>query len=450
MSENRTILVVDDETGMRHMIRLVLEREGFQVVEAEDAESGLKRLAVGDIDVALCDIRMPGLDGLGFLREVNKKKLKATFIMMSAYGSIEMALECMKEGAYDYIAKPFKPDEVVLAVRKADERLRLIRENTLLKNQLNRKNNDGNIIYRSTKMAEVLALVSQAASVRSPVLITGETGTGKELIARALYNEGDRRDGPFVAVNCSAIAPNLIESELFGHVKGAFTGADRNRQGLFTEADGGTLFLDEIGELPLDLQPKLLRVLQEGEVRRVGESKSHQVDVRILTATARDMQQQVEDGLFRDDLFFRLAVVEVHVPALRERREDIPLLAEHFIATICARDGRRPLGMTEAAIASLQEYSWPGNVRELENFMEKTIIFCREDEIDVEQMPWEFRRKARDPVDGLSLKEASERLEKEYIRKALLATGGNRTQAAKLLEISLRALQYKVKEYGLG
>lgn len=450
MSEDRTILVIDDETGMRHMLRLVLEREGFQVVEAVDAESGLARLTIGDIDVALCDIRMPGMDGLGFLREVNKKKLKSTFIMMSAYGSIEMALECIKEGAYDYIAKPFKPDEVVLAVRKADERLRLIRENTLLKNRLNRQNSDGKIIYRSKKMAEVLTLVSQAANVRSPVLITGETGTGKELIARALYNEGDRRDAPFVAVNCSAIAPNLIESELFGHVKGAFTGADRNRQGLFTEADGGTLFLDEIGELPLDLQPKLLRVLQEGEVRRVGESKSHKVDVRILTATARDMQVQVDEGLFRDDLFFRLAVVEVHVPSLRERREDIPLLAEHFITTICARDGRRTLGMTDAAIASLQDYSWPGNVRELENFMEKTIIFCREDVIDVEQMPWEFRRKARDTDDGLSLKEASERLEKEYIRKALTATGGNRTQAAKLLEISLRALQYKIKEYDLG
>ena len=264
MHKDRTILVIDDETGMRHMLRLVLEREGFQVVEAVDAESGLARLADGGIDVALCDIRMPGLDGLGFLREVKARKLKATFIMMSAYGSIEMALECMKEGAYDYIAKPFKPDEVVLAVRKADERLRLIRENTLLKTKLSRRSGDSKIIYRSAKMADVLALVSQAAGVRSPVLITGETGTGKELIAQALYNEGDRRDGPFIAVNCSAIAPNLIESELFGHVKGAFTGADRNRQGLFSEADGGTLFLDEIGELPLDLQPKLLRVLQEG------------------------------------------------------------------------------------------------------------------------------------------------------------------------------------------
>jgi two-component system response regulator AtoC len=450
MNEERTILVVDDETGMRHMLRLVLEREGFQVVEAVDAESALLRLEGGDIDVALCDIRMPGLDGLGFLREVKKQKLKATFIMMSAYGSIEMALECIKEGAYDYIAKPFKPDEVVLAVRKADERLRLMRENALLKTRLKKQVRDGNIIYRSSKMADVLAMVSQVAHVRSPVLITGETGTGKELIARALHNEGGRRDEPFIAVNCSAIPPSLMESELFGHVKGAFTGADRNRSGMFSEADGGTLFLDEIGEFPLDMQPKLLRVLQEGEVRRVGDSKSQKVDVRILAATARDLQSQVEEGLFRDDLFFRLAVVELHVPPLRERSEDIPLLAEHFIESICSRDGRRSLKMTAAAVASLQDYSWPGNVRELENFMEKTIIFCRENEIDVEQMPWEFRRKVRDTEENFSLKEASERLEKEYIRKTLTETGGNRTQAAKLLEISLRALQYKIKEYDLG
>ena len=449
MNRERTVLVVDDETGMRHMLRLVLEREQFQVVEAIDAESALARLADGDIDVTLCDIRMPGLDGLGFLREVKRQKLKSTFIMMSAYGSIEMALECMKEGAYDYIAKPFKPDEVILAVRKADERLQLMRENTLLKKTLKKQTGQNRIIYQSAGMAKVLAMVNQVANVRSPVLITGETGTGKELIARALHNEGSRSGEPFIAVNCTAITPSLMESELFGHVKGAFTGADRNRQGLFAEADGGTLFLDEIGEFPLDMQPKLLRVLQEGEVRRVGDSKSQKVDVRILAATARNMQSQVDAGVFRDDLFFRLAVVELYVPALRERKEDIPLLAEHFVATICARDGRRPLKMTGAAIASLQDYSWPGNVRELQNFMEKTIIFCREQTIDIDQMPWEFRRKERECEEQFSLREASERLEKEYIRKALIQTAGNRTQAAKLLEISLRALQYKIKDYDL-
>jgi len=450
MSEiKRKILVIDDEAGMRHMLRLVLEKEGYEVIDAPDAETGLTTLLREEADVALCDIRMPGMDGLGFLREISQMKINPTIIMMSAYGSIDMALECMKHGAYDYISKPFKPDEVVLTIRKAEERLRLLRENTLLNNQLRTRKSHRNIAYKSKLMANVMALVAQAADVRSSVLVTGETGTGKELVARALHEEGSRRDEPFIAVNCSAIAANLMESELFGHAKGSFTGADRHHRGLFEEADGGTLFLDEIGELPLDLQPKLLRVLQEGEVRRVGESKSRKVDVRVLAATARDLQEAVDLGRFRDDLFYRLAVVEIRVPALRERKEDIPVLAEHFLKLISARDNRKPPELSEDAVASLLEYDWPGNVRELENFMEKTVIFCREEKIDVAHMPWDFRRRNRESADGLSLKEANERLEKEYIRKALAATDGNRTQAAKILEISLRALQYKIKEYDL-
>ncbi len=445
----RKILVVDDEAGMRHMLRLVLEKENYEVIDAPDAETGLELLGREEADVALCDIRMPGMDGLGFLRELGRMTVNPTIIMMSAYGSVDMALECMKHGAYDYISKPFKPDEVVLTVRKAEERLRLLRENSLLMNQLRTRKTHRNIAYKSAQMESVMKLVAQAADVRSPVLVTGETGTGKELVARALHEEGSRRDAPFVAVNCSAIAANLMESELFGHAKGSFTGADRHHRGLFEEADGGTLFLDEIGELPLDLQPKLLRVLQEGEVRRVGESRPRKVDVRVLAATARDLQEAAEKGAFRDDLFYRLAVVEIRVPALRERKDDIPVLAEHFLRIISARDNRNPPALTDDAVASLVEYDWPGNVRELENFMEKTVIFCREEQIDVAQMPWEFRRRSRESSDGLSLKEASERLEKEYIRKALATTGGNRTQAAKILEISLRALQYKIKEYDL-
>ena len=450
MSETkRKILVVDDEAGMRHMLRLVLEKEGYEVIDAPDAETGLELLAREEADVALCDIRMPGMDGLGFLREISQLQINPTLIMMSAYGSIDMALECMKEGAYDYIAKPFKPDEVVLTIRKAEERLRLLRENTLLHNQLKTRKSHRNIAYQSEAMENVMSLVAQAADVQSPVLITGETGTGKELVARALHEEGSRCDEPFIAVNCSAIAANLMESELFGHAKGSFTGADRHHRGLFEEADGGTLFLDEIGELPLDLQPKLLRVLQEREVRRVGESKSRRVNVRVLAATARDLQEATETGLFRDDLFFRLAVVEIRIPSLRERRNDIPLLAEHFLRIISDRDNRNPPALNDAALASLMEYDWPGNVRELENFMEKTVIFCRDEIIDVAHMPWEFRRKSRESSDGLSLKDANERLEKEFIRKALSATDGNRTQAAKVLEISLRALQYKIKEYDI-
>ncbi len=445
----RKILVVDDEAGMRHMLRLVLEKEGYEVVDAADAETGLEVLVREEADVALCDIRMPGMDGLGFLREISQMPINPTLIMMSAYGSVDMALECMKQGAYDYISKPFKPDEVILTVRKAEERLRLLRENSLMMNQLRTRKSHRNIAYKSELMENVMSLVVQVADVRSPVLVTGETGTGKELIARALHDEGSRSEAPFLAVNCSAIAPNLIESELFGHAKGSFTGADRHHRGLFEEADGGTLFLDEIGELPLDLQPKLLRVLQEGEVRRVGESKSRKVDVRVLAATARDLQEATESGIFRDDLFYRLAVVEIRIPALRERREDIPLLAEHFLKIISERDHRNLPTLTEDAVASLLEYDWPGNVRELENFMEKTVIFCRDEKIDAAHMPWEFRRRSRESTDGLSLKDANERLEKEYIRKALASTDGNRTQAAKILEISLRALQYKIKEYDL-
>jgi two-component system response regulator AtoC len=448
MNERKqNVLVIDDETGMRHMLRLVLEREGFVVEEAQDAESGLSRMESGEIHVVLCDIRMPGMDGLGFLREVSLRKLSSTIIMMSAYGSLAMAMECMKQGAYDYITKPFKPDEVVLTLRKAEERQRLVSENARLLREIKGQAKPGKIVHCSVAMQKVLDLVARVAQSSSPVLVCGETGTGKELIARSLHDNSDRHDGPFVAVNCSAIASGLLESELFGHAKGAFTGADREHKGLFAAADGGTLFLDEIGELPLELQPKLLRVLQEGELRRVGETRPVKVDVRLLTATARNLQDEIEAGRFRDDLFYRLAVVEIGIPALRERQEDIPLLAQHFIGRIAEREQRPVPAMTPEVLALLTDYAWPGNVRELENFIEKTMIFCRGPQIDLNCLPWESRRESRGGSGDFSLKSAMERLEKEYIRKALAATGGNRTQAAKLLEISLRALHYKMNDY---
>lgn len=296
-------------------------------------------------------------------------------------------------------------------------------------------------------MERLLNLVSRVAETNSSVLVTGETGTGKELIARALHQQSARAKKPFVAVNCGAIAPTLVESELFGHARGAFTGAVQQKAGLFEEACGGTLFLDEIGELPMELQPKLLRVLQEGEVRRVGETQSRKVDVRVLAATARDLRELVANGGFRDDLFFRLAVVEIHIPPLRERREDIPLLAEHFAGGIATREGRPTPVITPKVAEVLAARTWPGNVREFANFMERTMIFCRGEVLDVEALPGEMRRRGRDSAQAYSLKEAALRLEKEYIRKALVATDGNRTQAAKLLEISLRKLLYKIKEY---
>ncbi|MDY0270487.1 sigma-54-dependent transcriptional regulator [Trichloromonas sp.] len=444
----KPILIIDDEASMRHMLRLVLEKQGYAVIEAENGVAALTAVAGQECLLALCDIRMPDMDGLAFLRTLRAKHIHLTVIMMSAYGSVDTALECMKQGAYDYISKPFKPDEVVLAVKKAEERLGLQQENARLKQALAGERRGREPIYTSEAMAAVMARVAALAAVTSPVLITGETGTGKELVARALHEQGNRHDAPFVAVNCSAIAAGLLESELFGHAKGAFTGADRERQGLFGAAHGGTLFLDEIGELPSELQPKLLRVLQEGEVLRVGDSKPRKVDVRVLAATARDLRQEVAVGRFREDLYFRLAVVDVHIPPLRERKKDIAVLAEHFLAAAARREGRPVPHLTADAVAALENYGWPGNVRELENLMEKTLIFCRGEWVNQVALPWEVRRRERDRAEDYSLKQAVARLEKEYIRKALAATGGNQTKAARLLEISLRALVYKLKEMG--
>jgi len=448
--ESRKILIIDDEAGMRHMLRVVLERAGYRVGEAETAVRGLEELSCNPYSLVLCDIRMPELDGLGFLRELKKRNLPFTIIMMSAYGSIDTAVECLKQGAYDYISKPFKPDEIVLTIRKAEERLFLLQENAQLRKTFGKPESVDDLVYASASIRTLIDQIRQVAGATSPVLVTGETGTGKELIARALHFSGPRKDKPYLAVNCSAIATNLLESELFGHARGAFTGADKARDGLFLAADGGTLFLDEIGELSLELQPKLLRVLQEGEVLRVGETRPRKVDTRVVVATARDLNEEVDQGRFRSDLFFRLAVIELNIPPLRERREDIPVLADYFVQRIAARERREPPAIHPAVHDRLQNYRWPGNVRELENYLEKTMIFCRDDELRPESLPPEVRRESRENLNDLSLKQATQRLEREYIIKALAETDGNRTRAAKLLELSLRALQYKIKEYGLN
>lgn len=448
----RRILIVDDEAPMRHMLRMVLERDGYTVAEALSGRQGLERLQAGHYDLILCDIRMPEMDGLTFLKEKQEQQLGGTVIMMSAYGSIDTAVECMKKGAYDYISKPFRPDEILLAVRKAEERLHLRQENVQLKKNMrhgSRPQGIAAVVCRSVLMQKVLETVQKAALASASVLITGPTGTGKELIARALHAESPRNDKPFLAVNCSAIPAGLLESELFGHARGAFTGADRARTGLFGAADGGTLLLDEIGDFPLELQPKLLRVLQEREVRRVGESNPTPVDVHVIAATAKDLRQAVADGTFREDLFYRLAVISIELPALKQRPEDINPLVETYLPRIAARLKRPVPTMSPEAMSMLEKQPWPGNVRELLNVLEKTLVLCREEMVVESDLV--LHNHSRAPIDptALSLKKAMANLERDYIQKALHATNGNRTQAARILEISLRSLIYKIKEYCL-
>jgi DNA-binding NtrC family response regulator len=448
----RQVLVIDDEAAMRHMLRLVLERDGYLVSEAPHGRAGLDKLQQAAYDYILCDIRMPELDGPGFLREKERCQLGGTVIMMSAYGTIDTAVACMQQGAYDYVSKPFRPDEILLALRKAEERLQLSQENVRLRDDLRRSGRPQGlaaIVHRSALMTELLETVRRAAASHVPVLVTGETGTGKELIARALHTESPRAARPFLAINCGAIPAGLLESELFGHVRGAFTGAERARTGLFGAADGGTLLLDEIGDLPLALQPKLLRVLQEGEVRRIGDNQPRPVDVRVVAATAVDLPQAVAQGRFREDLFYRLAVVNIELPPLRRRPEDVAPLVHSYLPRLAARHGRPTPEFSADALLRLEQHPWPGNVRELLNVLEKTLVLCREETITAADIVLDEAPLTAGPPSELSLKKAVAALERDHICRALAATGGNRTQAARLLEISLRNLLYKIKEHGL-
>ena len=452
-----SVLVVDDEESMRHMLSIILKKEGYDIVCAEGGEQALKILGKDEFDFAICDIKMPGVDGVDFLKRLKTEQdiiSQPTIVMMSAYGTIDMAIECMRLGAYDYISKPFKADEMILTLKKAEERERLKSENLRFKQALQAEYDFKNIIAKSHQMIEIFQLIKKVADYNTTVLLTGGSGTGKELVARALHYNGNRRDKSFIAVNCGAIPENLLESELFGHVKGAFTDAVRNKNGLFEEADGGTIFLDEIGELPKDLQVKLLRVIQEGELRRVGDSKSRKIDVRIIAATAKDLMEEIKKGNFREDLFYRLNVVPIKIPPLRERQGDIPLLVNHFIERYAKKFGKAVKGISDMAMNLLISYAWPGNVRELENIIERAVILEDTEVIREENLP--FTKKTGQSLyqieelsNGLSIKKAEEELEKTLIRKALEMTNGNKTKAAHLLEISHRALIYKIKEFGL-
>ncbi len=449
------ILIIDDEENMRHMLSKMLQRAGYHVDVAADGQQGLSKLKSGVFDFILCDIKMPNMDGMAFLKKFGQEKRTATVIMMSAYGTIDLAVQAMQLGAYDFISKPFKSDEVLLAIRKAQERDQLQRENRVLKEQLRRieeRQQFGHLVAKSNAMQAVFTLATKAAQYNTTVLITGESGTGKELVARAIHQTGPRKTYPLVAVNCGSIPGNLLESELFGHVKGAFSGADGTKIGLFEEAHKGTIFLDEIGELPLALQVKLLRVLQENEIRPVGSARSRKIDARVIAATSRNLEQMVNDGVFREDLYYRLHVLPVEVPPLRDRSEDIPLLCHHFIERLNRTLGRRVKGITPAAMSALLRHHWPGNVRELENAIERAMVLCDSEFLDENSFSYSTlgtmpASPLAQVLEGFSLKNAQKVLEKEMIIKALKATNSNRTQAAKLLEISHPSLLSKIKAY---
>jgi two-component system response regulator AtoC len=448
------ILVIDDEPGLRHTLELILGDEGYTVLTATDGEEGLRLALAEQPDLILCDVRMPRLDGLAFVERYKATEGGALIVVMSAYGSMDTAVEAMRLGAYDYISKPFNADEVLLTLRKAEEREALRREVRRLRAQVGELDGFQGVIGQSAAFREVLDLAARVAPYPTTVLITGESGTGKEAIARAVHAASPRRDLSFVAVNCGAIPENLLESELFGHEKGAFTGAERAREGLFAEADGGTLFLDEIGEMPASLQVKLLRALQERRVRPVGGAQERSIDVRVIAATSRDLVAEVEEGRFRDDLFYRVNVVHLHLPALRTRPEDIALLAEHFLQHHARRLQIQTETLPRELIPVLARYSWPGNVRELENVLERALVLSG-GTLEAQHLPPHVVSAAplfQVPVtdDDLSVKRRLPALERELIARALERTRGNRTRAAEMLELSTRALSYKVQEYGLG
>jgi len=448
----KRVLVVDDEENLRLVLRTFLRRQGYEVETAEHGEEALPLIDGFGPDFVITDVRMPRMGGMDLLSALRAKGSDATVIVMSAYGSHDLAIEAMQAGAYDYVSKPFKPEEVLLCLKKAEERESLRKENRALKDEIARGARFDNILAESPQMQEIFRTISKVAHFKTTVLVTGESGVGKELVARAVHARSGRAGQSFVAINCGAIPENLLESELFGHKRGAFTDANQDRRGLFEEASGGSLLLDEIGELPLGLQVKLLRVLENEKIRRLGDSKDIQVDVRIIAATHRDLTAEVAAGRFREDLYYRLNVLPIWVPPLRDRREDIPLLIDHFIQRNNARLGTTVRAVSGEARRLLYEYAWPGNVRELENTVERAMVLAEGDQLTAADLP-ERIRDVRDPIKlqlasgELSVKKTTRYIEEVLIRRALHRTRGNRTRAAELLEISHRALLYKIKDY---
>ncbi|NOY44208.1 MAG: sigma-54-dependent Fis family transcriptional regulator [Deltaproteobacteria bacterium] len=447
------VLVVDDDASLRRILEYNLAQEGYAVATAASGEEALERLEKASFDLVVTDIKMPGMDGMDLLRRIKAESPETQVIVITAFGTIEMAVEAMKAGAAEYITKPFNRDELKLAVRKALRIRNLEAENVRLKQEVRRSEGVDRIVGDSPAMQAVYRLIEKVADSDASVLITGESGTGKELVARAIHRQSRRADRPFVAVNCAAIPRELLESELFGHRKGAFTGAIRDKKGRFEEAAGGTIFLDEIGEMPLDLQPKILRALQEREITPVGSNEVIRVDARVVAATNRDLEAEIEEGRFREDLYYRLAVVPIHMPSLRERPEDVPLLVAHFLKKLAPG---KTIRVTPEALDALQRYPWKGNVRELENTIERLLVLRDSDTIELEDLPEKIRVPDQDPglaggfsftlpPEGISLEE----VERAVIEEALRRTGWNQSRAARLLRIPRHILLYRMEKFGI-
>ena len=453
MVEKLNILVVEDGKSQREMLRDFLKDEGYPVSEAENGESALTKLGEDCFDLVLTDYKMPGMDGMALLQAAKELNPEMDVVVMTAFGTVETAVNAMKAGASDYIGKPIDLDELQLLIDRISARRTIVRENKMLRKELwgKRVTPDG-IIFRSRAMAEVINMAGRVAKSRATVLIQGESGTGKELIARLIHDLSPRSGKPMTIVNCAALSETLLESELFGHEKGAFTGAAGTRLGRFEEADGGTLFLDEIGELNNTVQVKLLRFLQEREFQRVGGNRTFRSDVRVISATNRDLEEGMEGGRFRKDLFYRLNVVGVTIPPLRERREDLAPLMDHFLKRFSSENSRNIKGVSSKARDMLMKYNYPGNVRELENILERAVVIARDDTIKIADLPFsaavENRSGIRDWRGG-TLKDAMAFLEQEMVQQAMAETGNHQTRAARILGISERMLRYKLKKYGL-
>lgn len=446
------ILIVEDGRSQREMLRDFLVSEGHRVMEAENGEAAVKTVASHHFDLILLDYKMPGMDGLAVLKEVKRINHEIDVVIITAYGTIETAVEAIKAGAVDYITKPIELEELLILVDRVAERRGLIRENDLLKQELGKTGVTAEkIIYQSARMVELVNMASRVAPSRATVLISGESGTGKELLARLIHQLSPRAARPIVVVNCGALQENLLESELFGHEKGAYTGAGSRRIGRFEEADGGTLFLDEIGELSPAVQVKLLRFLQEKEISRLGSNASISVDVRIISATNRDLEARVREGAFREDLFYRLKVVAMFLPPLRERKEDLPSLLDHYLEKFAAENGKSLRGITAEARDLLLKYDYPGNIRELVNIMERAVVIARNDYISVSDLPFRPGSVSGGPGGSSAgtLRDSVEELEKRLIGEAMVKAADNQTKAAEFLGMSERMLRYKLKKYDL-